>query len=79
MHYNNVIVGSKNRVKGNKNIVIGCNNAVRGNNFWVFDSNVDTNGVNDGVLIVENYLIEMADMEEVRHNPRKAVRCLRKG
>lgn len=33
MQYNNVIVGSANRVKGKNNVVIGSNNTVGGNNF----------------------------------------------
>ena len=77
MQYNNVIVGSANRVKGKNNVVIGSNNTVGGNNFWVFDSNVEQEGIEDGVLILENYLIEMAEMRDVLHDPRKVVRCLR--
>lgn len=50
MQYNNVIVGSANRVKGKNNVVIGSNNTVGGDNFWVFDSNVEQEGIEDGCL-----------------------------
>lgn len=62
IRYNNVVVGNGNQIIGAGNMVIGDNNKAKGNNFWIFDSNVNKNGVKDGVLIIKNYLIEMADL-----------------
>lgn len=52
IRYNNIIVGSGNSVKGNGNFVIGSNNTLQGNNFWVFDSGINRQGIEDGVLII---------------------------
>ena len=62
IQYNNVVVGAKNKVNGKSNLVMGNNNKINGNKNWVFDSNVNINGIDDGVLIIEHYLIEMADL-----------------
>jgi hypothetical protein len=62
IQYNNVVVGANNKIKGKSNVVIGSNNTINGNKNWVFDSDVNEKGIADGVLIVDDYLIEMADI-----------------
>ena len=76
--FNNIVVGSENNLKGKDNIVIGSRNNLKGSNYWVFDSDVKTKGVKDGVLIVKNYLIELTDIDKLLKNPSSVVRCLNK-
>jgi hypothetical protein len=37
--YNNIIVGSANKVEGENNVVIGSYNNLTGQNSWIFASN----------------------------------------
>jgi hypothetical protein len=69
-------VGANNKIKGKSNVVIGSNNTINGNKNWVFDSNVNVKGIADGVLIVDHYLIEMADIRITLIDPRKVIRCV---
>ena len=78
LSFNNIVIGDKNNLKGEDNVVIGSRNNLKGSNYWVFDSDVKTKGVQDGVLIIMNYLIELTDVEELLVNPSNVVRCLKK-
>lgn len=57
VQYNNVIIGENNKIDGNNNVVIGSRNSLTGNNYWVFDSDINSHANEDGVLIIQNYLI----------------------
>ena len=72
------MIGNENNLNGEDNIVIGSRNNLKGSNYWVFDSDVKTRGIQDGVLIVMNYLIELTDVEKLLVNPSNVVRCLKK-
>lgn len=43
---------------------------------WIFDSNIRTSYIQDEVLIIENYLIELTDIEQLLVNPSDVVRCI---
>lgn len=62
IQYNNVIIGDLNDVNGNHDIVIGSRNSLTGNNIWVLNSDVHKHNVEDGVLIVGGYVIELNDI-----------------
>lgn len=76
VNYNNVIVGSNNSVHGNHNVVIGSRNSLSGSNYWVFDSDISEKAEEDGVLIIEGYLIELLDIPQILKNPSEVIRCI---
>ena len=43
-------------------MVIGSKNNLKGSNHWIFDSEVSSKNLEDGVLIIERYLIEIVDV-----------------
>lgn len=77
--YNNAVVGENNKIKGSHNVVIGSRNNLKGNNYWVFDSDVHANASDDGVLIIQNYLIELTDIPDVILRPYEVIRCINQG
>ena len=76
MKYNSIVIGDHNYLSGQDNVVIGSRNNLKGSNYWVFDSDVSAKGVKDGVLIIENYLIELTDLEMLLKNPYKVIKCI---
>jgi hypothetical protein len=74
--YNNVIIGEDNVVNGTKNFVVGSKDNLNGNNNWVFTSDLKLKTVEDGVLIIGNYLIELTDIPLIPKNPSEAIRCI---
>lgn len=77
LQYNNIIVGNNNAVNGNSNVVIGSRNSFTGNNDWVFASDYQSTDPQTGVLIIDNYLIELNEIFKISYNPREAIRCLK--
>lgn len=77
LQYNNIIVGNNNAVNGSANVVIGSRNSFTGNNDWVFASDYQSTDPQSGVLIIDNYLIELNEIFKISYNPREAIRCLK--
>lgn len=71
-----MIIGSDNSVNGTKNFVVGSKDSLNGNNNWVFTSDLNLKTVEDGVLIIGNYLIELADIPLILKDPSEAIRCI---
>jgi hypothetical protein len=78
LQFNNIIIGEKNTVTGRSNVVIGSRNSLSGNNDWVFASDYHSTNPSEGVLIIDNYLIELNEIMVISFNPREAIHCLRK-
>lgn len=78
LKYNNVIIGSDNFVNGSGNVIIGSRDSLTGNNNWVFASDYQSTNPEDGVLIIEVYLIELSEMFDLITNPRGVIRCLKR-
>jgi hypothetical protein len=57
IQYNNIIIGSGNAVTGSNNLVIGSRNSFTGSNYWVFASDYESSSTQNGVLIIQDYLI----------------------
>lgn len=76
VEYNNVIIGSDNTVVGDNNFVIGSNNSFIGNNDWVFASDYISTDPQNGVLVIELYLIELTKISQIPFNPASAIHCV---
>lgn len=77
MQYNNVILGNGNAVNGSGNVVIGSRNSLTGNNDWVFASDYQSTNPQEGVLILEVYLIELTEIMKITYNPREVIHCIK--
>ena len=75
IEYNNVVVGEDNSVEGDDNFVIGDYNDLEGNSNWIFASNVKSASPFDGVLVIGDFLIELADLLEYNKDIREVVHC----
>lgn len=51
------MVGKNNTVAGSGNVVIGSNDKLKGTSNWILTSNYVSSDVQDGVLVVGNYMI----------------------
>jgi hypothetical protein len=78
IQYNNVILGNDNEVDGTSNVVIGSRNSLTGSNDWVFASDYHSADPQEGVLIIENYLIELNEMLKISYNPKAVIHCIKK-
>lgn len=76
LEYNNIVIGNNNTVIGNDDFVIGSNNSIVGNNDWVFASNYQSTDPQNGVLIIELYLIELANIPQIMSNPLTVIHCI---
>jgi hypothetical protein len=59
-------------------VVVGSKNSLVGNNDWVFASDYLSTNPSEGVLIIDNYLIELNEIMAISYNPRGAIKCLMK-
>lgn len=62
---------------GNHDIVIGSRNSLTGNNLWVLNSDINAHNVEDGVLIVGGYVIELNDIYQVLSQPQEVIQCIK--
>ena len=71
----NYIKGKGNKVKGRGNVVLGNKNGMRGKDNWCFTSNYKTcdNYIDEGVLAIGNYKIELYYAEYILSDPRYAI------
>ena len=77
IQYNNIIIGEENAVNGSNNIVIGSRNSLTGNNYWVFASDYESPSVQNGVLILGVYLIELTEINLIPNDPSEVVHCIK--
>lgn len=59
--------------------MIGSNNSLVGNNDWVFASDYQSTDPQNGVLILEVYLIELAALSQLTTLPAQAIHCVQQG
>ena len=69
------VKGKGNTVKGSGNVIIGNNNGMVGKNSWCFTSNYNTihNYIDEGVLAIGNYKIELTYAYYILQDPRYAI------
>lgn len=73
---NNAIIGDNNTVVGSGNVVIGSNDTVTGSSNWILTSNYISDDVQDGVLALGNYMIELTEYYRVLQNPSEVINCI---
>lgn len=72
--YGNIVSGSGNQIAGQNNIVIGNKNIVAGVNNWVFVSNYrGKSQVEDSILAIGNYQINLKKLNDILINPTLAI------
>lgn len=57
--------------------MVGSQDNLLGNNNWVFASNFNSTNPEDGVLIIEVYVIELDELFDLLANPLKAIKCVK--
>ena len=76
MNGNNWVVGNGNSVRGSNNVVIGSNNFSNGKSNWILASNYASRDADDGVLVLNNYMIQLANYYKVIQDPSLVVKCV---
>ena len=71
-----VLIGDNNTVIGANNFVIGSNDSLIGDNSWVFASDYQSADPQNGVLVIELYLIELAKVPQIAYNPIQVIHCV---
>lgn len=69
----NVIVGCGNNVKGKDIVVIGSGDTITGNEIWAFVSHFSTDKIENGIIFIRNYRIEIGKAELVKTNPFQVI------
>jgi hypothetical protein len=76
VQYNNIGIGSHNTVDGDNITVIGSSNSLTGSNDWVFDSEFESTNPQNGVLIIQSYLIEVPDIMLITTRAQNVIHCI---
>ena len=71
------MIGTSNTIVGNNNFVVASNVTVVGSNDWIFTSDYTSNDIEDGVLILGNFLVEKSDLNKIKMNPLAEIRCIK--